>query len=81
MLHLLHDFLFIAPSECLCQQQLNIFLEFCSYLGTPEAPIKTCGLATTLSFVGIKLDSVFKEARLPTNKLDTRVTTTVFTRV
>ena len=75
VLHLLHDFLFIPSSEHLCQQQLNIFLEFCSYLGVPIAPEKTCGPATTLSFVGIELDTVVKEARLSQDKLDKCVTT------
>ena len=75
VLHLLDDFLFIAPSERLCQQQLNIFLQFCSYLGVPIAPEKTFGPSTTLSFVGIELDTVLKEARLPQDKLDKCVTT------
>ena len=75
MLYLLDDFLFIAPSECLCQQQLNIFLEFYLYLGVPIAPEKTCGPSTTLSFVGIELDIVLKEARLSQDKLDKCVTT------
>ncbi|PFX27885.1 uncharacterized protein LOC111327038 [Stylophora pistillata] len=75
VLHLLDDFLFIAPSECLCQQKLNIFLEFCSYLGVPIALEKTCGPATTLSFVGIELDTVLMEAKLPRDKLDKCVTT------
>ena len=74
VLHLLDDFLFIAPSERLCQQQLNIFLEFCLHLGVPIAPEKTCGPSTTLSFVGIELDTVLKEARLPQDKLDKCVT-------
>ena len=75
VLHLLDNFLFLAPSERLCQQQLNIFLEFCSYLGVPKAPEKTCGPVTTLYFVGIELDTVLKEARLPQDKLDKCVTT------
>ena len=75
VLHLLDDFLFIAPSERLCRQQLNIVLEFCSYLGVPIAPEKTCGPATTLSFVGIEFENVLKEARLSQNKLDKCVST------
>ena len=54
----------------LCQDQLHLFLELCSYLGIPIAPEKTCGPATTLSFAGIELDSVSFEARLPMNKID-----------
>ena len=50
--------------------QLNLFLSLCSYVGIPMAPKKTYGPVTTLSFVGIELDSVLLEARLPSNKLN-----------
>ena len=74
IIHLLDDFLIIAISESLCQDQLHLFLELCSYLGSylgiPIAPEKTCGPATTLSFAGIELDSVSFEARLPLDKID-----------
>ena len=48
IIHLLDDFLIIAPSQTLCQGQLQLFLDLCSYLGIPIAPEKTCGPATTL---------------------------------
>lgn len=69
ILHLLDDFLIVAPSAKLCQAQLDIFLNLCSYLGIPMAPEKTCGPATTLSFAGIELDSICSEARLPLDKI------------
>ena len=69
VVHLFDDFSFIAPSIRLCQQRLNNFLEFCSYLGVPIAPEKICGPATTLSFVVIELNIVLKEARLPQDKV------------
>ena len=69
IIHLLDDFLILAPSQTLCQGQLQLFLDLCSYLGIPIAPEKTCGPATTLSFAGIELDSVSFEARLPLEKL------------
>ena len=75
IIHLLDDFLIIAPSETLCQGQLHLFLDLCSYLGIPIAPEKTCGPATTLSFAGIELDSVSFEARLPQDKLEKCVAT------
>ena len=31
ILHLLNDFLIVAPTESLCHSQLNIFLDMCSY--------------------------------------------------
>ena len=69
ILHLLDDFLIIAPSRQLCQQQLDLFLMLCNYLGIPMAPEKTMGPATTLAFAGIELDSIQREARLPPDKL------------
>ena len=69
ILHLLDDFLILAPSHAACSQQLSLFLRLCSYLGIPMAPEKTVGPQTTLSFAGIELDSVKMEARLPQDKL------------
>ena len=69
ILHLLDDFLIVASSVTLCQDQLDLFLSLCSYLGIPMAPEKTCGPATTLSFAGIELDSICSEARLPIDKI------------
>ena len=70
ILHLLDDFLIVAPSDSLCQKQLDIFLSLCQYLGIPIAPGKTCGPSTVLSFAGIELDTVQSEARLPQDKLN-----------
>ena len=79
IIHLLDDFLIIAPSQTLCKGQLHLFLDLCSYLGSylgiPIAPEKTCGPATTLSFAGIELDSVSFEACLPQEKLEKCVAT------
>ncbi|XP_073249624.1 uncharacterized protein [Porites lutea] len=70
ILHILDDYLLVAPTEQLCQQQLNLFLSLCSYLGIPIAPEKTSGLSTTKSFGGIELDSIFWEARLTRYKIE-----------
>ena len=69
ILHLLDDFLIIAPSYEACSQYLALFLRLCSYLGIPMAPDKTVGPSTTLSFAGIELDSQSMEARLPRDKI------------
>ena len=69
ILHLLDDFLIVAPTKELCHHQLNLFLMLCSYLGIPMAPEKTIGPASTITFAGIELDSVLMEARLPHEKL------------
>ena len=71
IIHLLNDFLIIAQSQTLCQDELRLFLDLCSYLGIPIALEKTCGPATTLSFAGIELDSVSFEAHLPLDEIDT----------
>ncbi|XP_074639612.1 uncharacterized protein LOC141897834 [Acropora palmata] len=70
ILHILDDYLLVAPTEQLCEQQLDLFLSLCSYLGIPIAPDKTCGPSTTMSFAGIELDSIFLEARLPHDKIE-----------
>ena len=70
ILHLLNDFLLVASSSQLCKKQLDLFLSLCSYLNIPMAPEKTCGLAITMSFAGIELDSILLEARLPLEKVE-----------
>lgn len=70
ILHLLDDFLIVAPTESLCHSQLNIFLDMCYYLGIPIAPEKTIGPSQILSFAGIELDSCLMEARLPLDKVE-----------
>ena len=70
ILHIrLDDYLLVAPTEQLCQQQLDLLMSLCSYLGIPIAPEKTCGPSTTMSFAGIELASLLLEARLPRDKI------------
>ena len=69
IIHLLDDFLIVAPCMALCQAQLDLFVKLCSYVGIPIAPEKTCGPATTLCFAGIELDSVLFKAQLPLDKI------------
>jgi len=47
------------------------FIEVCKQSGVPLASRKNIGQSTTIPFLGITLDSVNKEARLPNDKLDT----------
>lgn len=69
ILHLLDDFLIVAPTESLCRKQLDIFISICGYLGIPIALDKTFGPLQVLSFAGIELDSNLMEARLPADKV------------
>jgi len=56
VLHILDNFLFIAPSRVKCGEDLHKFLDMCSFLGVPIAQEKTVGPNTTLQFAGIELD-------------------------
>ena len=51
ILHLLDDFLIVAPTESLCQSQLNIYLNTCYYLGNceEELPKKPVGRLSAVS--------------------------------
>lgn len=69
VIHVLDDFLFIAKSDNECRSLLSQFLKLCDYLGVPIAPEKTVGPRTVLPFVGITLDTINSEARLPEDKL------------
>ena len=69
VLHILDDFLFIAPTKDQCRRDLTNFVSLCNHSGVPLAPAKTVGPATVLQFAGITLDSVRMEARLPEEKL------------
>ena len=69
VLHILDDFLFIAPSRVKCSDDLHKFLDMCNFLGVPIAQDKTVGPNTTLQFAGLEFDSVRQEARLPLDKL------------
>lgn len=69
MFHILDDFLIVAQSRDLCEIYLKQFLDVCDKIGVPMAPDKTVGPAHCLTFLGIELDTVEQEARLPSDKL------------
>ena len=70
LLHYLDDFFFCSPpGSPACQQALQIAIPLCSELGFPTAPEKTFGPATIITFLGIEIDSVRQELRLPQDKL------------
>jgi len=78
-LHILDDFLFIAPTKDQWNRDLANFVSLCEYLGVPLALEKTVWPDTVLQFAGIILDSIHMEARLPDEKLTKcRRTLTVF---
>ena len=69
VLHILVDFLLIAPNKDQCSKDLHHFLDMCKFPGVPIAEEKTVGPGTTLEFAGIELDSVHQEARLSLDNL------------
>ena len=69
VLHIIDDFLFLATSHAKCLHDMKAFMTFCEQLGVPLAPDKTVGPTTALQFLGITLDTVSMEARLPEDKL------------
>ena len=69
VIHVLDDFLFIAPSYQACQSALNLFLKICEDIGVPISMEKTFGPSQSMPFVGIQLDTVLMEASLPEDKV------------
>ena len=71
----LDDFLFVQPTKQRTLRDLNTFTKLCAQLNIPLAPHKTEGPATTLTFLGIELDTVAMQARLPSDKLTSYIET------
>lgn len=69
MFHILDDFLIVAQTKELTDYNLKTFLHICKEIGIPMAPDKTIGPDTSITFLGIELDTVKQEARLPQDKL------------
>ena len=69
IIHILDDFLIIAPGKDLCKLYLDRFLYICKQIGTPMAPSKTVGPVQVLTFLGIELDTIKYEACLPQEKI------------
>lgn len=70
VVHVLDDFLFVEASESTTRMALNNFLRVCEHIGIPIAQDKTYAPSQQMEFLGITLDSVRLEARLPQDKLD-----------
>ena len=60
----------MPPQDRTCQQSLTAMMLTFKSLNIPVAPGKTQGPATVLEFMGIILDSVRMEARLPGDKIE-----------
>lgn len=70
LLHYLDDFLTLgSPDTGECQRNLEILIAVCKFLGIPLAIEKVGGPSSVLDFLGILLDTIRMEARLPEAKL------------
>lgn len=69
ILHLLDDFLVIVPEEMNARETMCTFLNIFESLGVPLSPKKTEGPCHVIEYLGIFLDSVKMEARLPRDKI------------
>lgn len=70
LIHYLDDFLTMGPPSSLaCQHNLDTIIKICNRLGVPLTLEKVEGPSTSLPFLGIVLDTVKMEARLPEVKL------------
>ena len=70
LIHYLDDYLIMGPPHStVCQQNVDIFISLCAELGVPLAPDKLEGPSTSLTFLGIILDTEHMEIRLPRDKL------------
>ena len=70
LFHYLDDFVMVGPpGTAVCASSLRVFQEECRMLGVPLAPEKTEGPSTCLTLLGIEIDIVACELRLPAEKL------------
>ena len=65
--HYLDDFIMLGPPQC--QGYLDTLQHQCNRLGVPIAAHKTEGPSSCLVFLGIEIDTVARELRLPADKL------------
>ena len=68
--HYQNDFIGLGPpGSAACQEALDTLTTLCWRLGVPLAPHKQVDPTTCLVFLGIKVDSVAGQLRLPADKL------------
>lgn len=70
IIHYLDDFLIAGRTYAECKQALQRMLEVCKQLGFPIAVNKVEGPTNIITFLGILLDTVKMEMRLPPEKLE-----------
>ena len=68
--HYLDDFVFVGFSAFHCAKLLDNFQQVCAELGVPLADEKTMGPAQVLTFLGLEIDSVKGQIRVPHEKIN-----------
>ena len=69
-IHYLDDFLTMGPAgSSVCQHNMDIFTQTCNELGIPLAEEKLEGPSTSITFLGIVIDTLKCEILLPEEKL------------
>ncbi|XP_069591473.1 uncharacterized protein [Ranitomeya imitator] len=69
--HYLDDFLIVGPAGSdVCSTALAQFKDALAHFGVPLSPEKTIGPVSVITFLGIEIDSVTMEFRLPKEKID-----------
>ena len=58
-----------APGSLECERNSDLMHRVCERVGLPAEPEKDEGPATTIGFLGIEIDSVAQEVRIPQEKL------------
>ncbi len=69
MCHVLDNFLMVSQTDEVADTRLATFLGLCDYLHVPVVADKT-EKGSCIAFLGITLDTIKMEARLPQDKLD-----------
>jgi len=69
LLHYLDDFILVTKSLSKAEEQKQLLVSTCSMLGVPLEPSKLVGPVTCLTFLGIEIDTMALQIRLPEDKL------------
>ena len=70
LIHYLDDFLLAGPpGQPTCSESTETMLRVCERLGIPVALDKLEGPATTITFLGITIDTTLQQLQLPPDKL------------
>ena len=64
ILHMLDGVMIISPSDESCGLQLHSVISLCGRIGIPMSKEKTFQPSTTLTFLGMELDTLAFETRL-----------------